>query len=94
MKPTPAWLTLLLISAVVSACASATPTATLSTVSSATSTAAVSGVAAQATTGIALQPGDLAPGFSLTDSEGNVVVLAEVVPDHTSTVLVFYLSDT
>jgi hypothetical protein len=94
MKPTPVWLTLLLISAVVVACAPATPTATLSPVSPATSTAANSSAAAPATTGTALQPGDLAPGFSLTDTEGNVVVLADVVPDHTSTVLIFYLSDT
>jgi hypothetical protein len=94
MKPIPAWLTLLLIFAVLAACVPATPTATPSTESSATSTTANSGVAAPGTTGAALRPGDLAPGFSLTDSEGNVVELASVVPDHTSTVLVFYLSDT
>jgi hypothetical protein len=66
----------------------------MSPVSSATSTAANSGVAAPATTDAALQPGDLAPGFSLTDSEGNVVELASVAPEHTSTVLIFYLSHT
>jgi hypothetical protein len=52
------------------------------------------GVVTPAATGAALQPGALAPNFSLTDSEGNVVELANVVADYASTVLVFYLSDT
>jgi len=40
------------------------------------------------------QPGDKAPDFSLTDSNGNRLQLTTVVAEHKSTVLVFYLSHT
>ena len=94
MKPAATWLTLFMISAVVAACAPVTPAAVQSPLAPATSTAAIAGMATPTATGAALQPGDLAPNFSLPDSEGNVVELAGIAADHTSTVLVFYLSDT
>jgi len=94
MKPAAAWFTLLVVSAVVGACAPVPPAAVQSPVAPATSTAATAGMATPTATGAALQPGDLAPNFSLTDSEGNVVELASIAADHASTVLVFYLSDT
>jgi hypothetical protein len=94
MKPAAAWFTLFMVSAVVVACAPVTTTAVRSPVAPATSTAATAGIATPAATGTALQPGDLAPDFSLTDSEGALVELASIAADHASTVLVFYLSDT
>ena len=40
------------------------------------------------------QPGDKAPDFTLADSGGNRLHLADIVAEHKSTVLVFYLSHT
>lgn len=83
-----------MVSAVVAACAPVTPAAVQSHVPPATSTAATAGMATPPVTGAALRPGDLAPDFSLPDSEGNLVELAGIAADHASTVVIFYLSDT
>lgn len=40
------------------------------------------------------QPGDKAPDFTLADSRGDRLHLADIVAGHKSTVLVFYLSHT
>ena len=40
------------------------------------------------------QPGDKAPDFTLTDSKGSRLHLADIVAEQKSTVLVFYLSHT
>jgi hypothetical protein len=40
------------------------------------------------------QPGDKAPDFTLADSAGDRLHLADIVAEHKSTVLVFYLSHT
>jgi hypothetical protein len=40
------------------------------------------------------QPGDNAPDFTLADSNGNSLHLTDIVAEHKSTVLVFYLSHT
>jgi len=40
------------------------------------------------------QPGDKAPDFTLADSGGDRLHLADIVAEHKSTVLVFYLSHT
>lgn len=60
------------------ACAAPTPTATVAPTAVQTSS----------------QPGDTAPDFTLADNNANSLHLADVVADHKSTVLVFYLSHT
>lgn len=60
------------------ACGASTPTATV----------------APAPVQTSPQPGDKAPDFTLADSGGKSMRLADIIVDHKSTVLVFYLSYT